>query len=187
MKYFAFASNLASASNSDEIEQALESVALPSGSYSVKQKSAWNISLNGYIGYAWDLDVKNIKNLDLRGICAPLGFSFSKGLGKKNGGALTIYTSIIDVGGLASDRLVNSMTDTLKQVVTLESIFSPSVQIIFEVPRTPITICAGIRSTPKLSFSNGNQLVVIPSQNVFNVSILIDIPFFTLYNRPYED
>jgi hypothetical protein len=188
MRYFSFASNLASASNSDEIEQALESVALPAGSYSIKQKSAWNISVNSYIGYGWDWD-KNDGKLAMRGINAPIGFSISRGLCKKHGGAITFFTSIIDVGGLASNRLVNGMTDSLKQVVTLESIFSPSAQVMIEIPyvRSPIALCVGIRGTPKLSFSNGNQFVVIPSRDVFNVSILIDIPFFTLYNKPYQD
>ncbi|HXB12382.1 MAG TPA: hypothetical protein VNZ45_10370, partial [Bacteroidia bacterium] len=151
-------------------------------------KSAWNISVNSYIGYGWDWD-KNDGKLAMRGINAPIGFSISRGLCKKHGGAITFFTSIIDVGGLASNRLVNGMTDSLKQVVTLESIFSPSAQVMIEIPyvRSPIALCVGIRGTPKLSFSNGNQFVVIPSRDVFNVSILIDIPFFTLYNKPYQD
>jgi hypothetical protein len=184
IKYLAFASNLASASTSEEVEQAINSVALPPGSFSVKQKSDWNISLNGYIGYCWDMSQGSAPNA--QGIYAPIGFAFSKGLGKKNGGALTAFFSVIDLGAMASYQLNTTATDTLKQEVRLESIVSPSAQLIFAVPKLPLSICAGWRKTPKLVYEGQKSFSVFDSREVFSVSILIDIPIFNLWSKPYE-
>jgi hypothetical protein len=184
-KYLAFAANLASASNSDEVENAIETVALPPGSYSVKQKSRFNVSLNGYIGYAWDFN-KFGKDLYASGIYAPVGFTASTSLSRKNGGALSIFASVIDVGSLASYRIRNSATDTLKQQVRLESIISPSAQLIFAIPKWPVAVSAGWRMTPKMFYSNNQNLVPVKARSVFNLAILIDIPIFTIYNRPLD-
>jgi hypothetical protein len=182
IKYLSFASNLASATNSNEVQNALETVSLPPGSYSIKQNSAFNISLNGYIGYAWDFN----KGLFAHGVYAPIGVSFNWGLGtQKTFGSLSLFASLIDVGSVASYRLGHSdSTDTLKQQVRLESIISPSVQLIYDIPKTPIAICAGWRMTPKLFYSGQQTFKTVVPENVFNLSVLIDIPIFTLKNTP---
>ncbi len=156
--------------------------ALPPGSYSVKQKSSWNIALNGYIGYAADFR----EGLYAHGFYAPVGLAFSKGVGRKNQWALTIFSSIIDVGGIVSYRLRDSETDALKQEVRLESIISPSAQLVIGIPKTPIAVSGGWRMSPKLFYSGDETFQAIPSKSVFNVGILIDIPIFTLFNRPYN-
>jgi hypothetical protein len=182
VKYMSFASNMAAATNADEIENALEAASLPPGSYSVKQRAGYNIAFNGYIGYAWDFR----GGLHAKGIYAPLGFSISKGLGRDNGGALTLFASVFDIGAIASYRLTNGMVDTLKQEVKLESIISPSAQLIFGIPKLPISIAGGWRQTPKLFFEGNKDFAVIGPRNVFNFSILIDIPIFNIWTRPYE-
>jgi hypothetical protein len=182
VKYLSFAANLASATNSDEVESVIESVALPPGSYSIKQKSSWNIAINGYMGYGVDFN----SGAYAHGFYAPVGIAFSRGLGLNGQWAISLFSSIIDVGGIVSYRLINSETESLKQEVRLESIISPSVQVIFGVPKTPIAICAGWRMSPKLFFSDEHTLQSVPAKNVFNVALLIDIPIFTLFNRPYN-
>ena len=189
LKYGSFASNIILAKNAGDAEKALEAVALPVGSYSIKQRSATNISVNGYLGYGFDIDPKH--GLYARGLYAPVGFSASIGLGPKLGGALTFFASVIDVGALVSYKLQNttasgSNTDTMKQEVRLESIFSPSAQIFFEIPRWPVAIGTGWRMTPKLFYSNNSTLTAVPAKSVINVAILIDIPILTLHNTPYK-
>lgn len=49
-KYGTFAANIANAKNSDDIENAIEAIALPSGSSQIKRQSAFNIDLNAYLG-----------------------------------------------------------------------------------------------------------------------------------------
>jgi hypothetical protein len=188
-KYLSFAANISSASNSEEMKEAVNSVALPPGSFSVKQNSKFNISVNSYIGYGYDFNFATSKNpVFSNGIYAPLGLSFSWGLGKnKKGGALTLFIGFIDVGAIASFRLANGFTDSLKQEVRLESLISPSTQLLYEIPKTPIAICAGWRFTPKLFYTTGSTLRTVAAQDVFNLSVLIDIPMVTLKNTPHKN
>jgi hypothetical protein len=180
--YLSFAANLSSASNSDEVKEAINAVAFPPGSYSIKQKSSFNVSVNGYVGYNWDFN----GGLYANGVYAPVGFSVSCGLGKKKGGALTLFASVIDVGAVVSYRLKNGTTDDLKQDIRLESVLAPSAQLFFEIPKTPIAFGPGWRRTSKLFYSNSMGFTVVKPKDVFSLSILIDIPIFTLKNNPYK-
>jgi hypothetical protein len=182
VKYLSFGANIASAQNSDEVKAALNAATLPPGSFSVKQKSKFSIGINAYVGYAWDFK----DGLYGRNVYAPLGVATSWGLNKGNAGAVTFFVSVIDVGSLVAYRLENSATDTLKQEVRLESIISPSAQVIYALPRLPLSICAGVRRTPKLVFEGQTEFRVVKPETVFNLSILIDIPLFNVKVTPYD-
>jgi hypothetical protein len=182
VKYLSFGANLASAQNSDEVKDALNAATLPPGSFSVKQKSKFSIGLNAYVGYAWDFN----GGLYGRNVYAPFGIASSWGINKGNGGAVSLFVSIIDVGSLVAYRLNNSATDTLKQEVRLESIISPSAQVIYALPRLPVSICAGVRRTPKLVFEGQTEFRVVTPETVLNLSILIDIPLFNIKVTPYD-
>lgn len=185
LTYLSFASNLASASSPDQVKNALDAVALPPGSYSIKQKSSFNISLNGYIGYNWDFSKGH-------GIYAPVGVAFSFGTDKSAGGAITLFGSIIDLGGIAAyqisntDNNNNNNTANLKQDITFESVISPSAQLFYEIPKWPLAVGAGWRMTPKLFYNGSSGLTTVKPESAFHVSVLIDIPLFTLYNRPFK-
>jgi len=182
VKYLSFGANIASAQNSDEVKAALDAATLPPGSFSVKQKSKFSIGINAYVGYAWDFK----DGLYGRNVYAPLGVATSWGLNKGNSGAVSLFISVIDVGSLVAYRLNNSATDTLKQEVRLESIISPSAQVIYALPRLPLSICAGVRRTPKLVFEGQTEFRVVKPETVFNLSILIDIPLFNLKVTPHD-
>jgi hypothetical protein len=182
-KYLSFAANMASAQTSDDVKNAIDVAVMPAGSYSVKQRAGYNIAMNAYVGYGWDLHSGEVK---AHGIYAPLGFTFSKGLHKERGGALSIFASVVDVGSLVSYRLKNGMTDELKQEVRLESIISPSAQLIVGIPRWPISLAAGWRKTPKLFYKSDDTFLVITPRNRLNLGIMIDIPMFNFYTRSYE-
>ncbi|MDR6941686.1 hypothetical protein [Mucilaginibacter pocheonensis] len=177
IKYGTFMANILEAKNGEEVKAAIEVVALPAGSYSIKQKSAWNVSFNGYVGYGYDFNYAN-------GVYAPIGFAGTWG-SKRNGIPITIFASLIDLGSLVSYRLKDNSTEQLKQDVRLESIISLSAQAIFEIPKTPIAIAAGWKRTPKLFYSGNSTFDVKPPKNVFNLSLLIDIPIFTLHNKSF--
>jgi hypothetical protein len=179
LKYGTFIATVAEAKSAKDVKNAISAVALPVGSFSIKQHSDFNISLNGYVGYAFDFASKFSS-----GIYAPVGVSFNWGVGpKKNGGAFTIFGSIFDVGAIVSYRLKDDTTSQLKQDVRLESIFSPSVQLMYEFPGIPLAVCAGWRLTPKLFYSNNQDFQVVSPHSVFNLSILVDIPLITIFNK----
>jgi hypothetical protein len=187
LKYASFAANIVEAKTPEEVRSAIEAMALPVGSYTIKQKSAFNISINAYVGYAWDFNKSPVDEKYAHGVYAPIGFSFNRGSVRSWGGVpITLFASVIDLGSFVSYNLQNTATDELKQEVRLESVFSPSLQLFFQVPRTPVTIGGGWRQTPKLFYTaNDNTFVPIKSKSVFNISVLIDIPLFTLHNRPF--
>jgi len=177
LKYGSFIASAAQAQNSNDVQNVIESAALPAGSYSIKQKTNGSIFINGYLGYA--LDASNY-SIYMKGLYAPVGLSINCSVGKKRGGgAFTLFGSIIDVGGLAAYRFNNS-TDTLKQEIKLQSIISPSMQVLYEFPKWPVNLCIGWRMTPSLFYSGDKTFTTIKSKSVFNVSLLVDIPFITI-------
>lgn len=82
-KYANFFASVVKAESADDVANAIESAALPAGSYSIKQRAVFNISLNGYIGYAWDFGRGH-------GVYAPVGFSFSTRLSARGGSAAPV-------------------------------------------------------------------------------------------------
>jgi hypothetical protein len=182
LRYGNFMASVVKAESGEEVQSALEAAALPAGSYSIKQKSAFNVSLNGYIGYALDLN----SGIYARGVYAPVGLSVSRGSARKWAPAFTLFGSVIDVGALATYRLANGPTEELRQEVRLESIFSPSLQLFIEPIRGfPLALGAGWRRTPKMFYSDNTSFIAVPSLDVINVSFLIDIPIFTIVNKNF--
>jgi len=186
VKYGTFMSNILEAKNGAEVKAAIEVVALPAGSYSIKRKSAWNVSLNGYVGYGLDFKLDDGIAGYAHGIAAPVGFSGTIGTKRECGIPITFFVSLIDVGSLVAYRLKNGTTDTLKQEVRLESIVSLSAQVMFGIPKTPLGLAIGYRRTPKLFYGSTNGFEVAnKSKNKLNLSLLIDIPILTLHNKPH--
>ena len=78
------------AESPEEVESAIEAAALPAGSSSIKKNSAFNISLNSYIGGYFGRSFNNTDMIDgdnsTVGVTAPVGIAFSLGLGHYNNG-----------------------------------------------------------------------------------------------------
>ncbi len=97
VKYGNFAVNIVTAENSKEMVKALETAALPVGSYKIKRNTFSNISLNAYAGgFIGGEFFRERGNADLpedvertsliTGFSAPIGVAFSTGVGKKFNG-----------------------------------------------------------------------------------------------------
>lgn len=139
LKYGNFMASVVKAESPEEVQNAIEATALPAGSSSIKKNSAFNISLNAYIGgyfgranNANDIDGNNSKV----GVTAPVGIAFSLGLGHfKNGsslGSLSLYGTLIDVGAVAGYRL-NDDSTALDQKITLGDIFTPGGYLVYGI------------------------------------------------------
>lgn len=177
LKYGTFAATVTTAQNSDDVEAAIEAIALPVGSYSVKRESHWNIALNayagGYMGYEKIIGLKN-GNMKFNsfGITAPVGISFSIGKQKCWGpfpGSLkkfdgnwsySIFVSLIDVGALAAFRFnndsipINNTPDSASvsqsPSIQLKNIISPGIFLSLGIPKLPISINLGVQLGPNL-------------------------------------
>jgi hypothetical protein len=202
--YGLFIVNVVDAKTPADVQAAINNAILPVGSYSIKQNSYFNVSLNAYLGYAFNF--KNLqfatKNFYSQGIYAPIGFSLSKSFGNIS---VTGFLGLADLGSVVSYRLnnVNATgtttsttgtsntstsatvnTSTSDQQIKLGSLYSPSAQLFFEFKGWPFAVGGGWRKTPTLFYSSGTTYSTVGSKSVFTATVLIDIPFFTFYNNP---
>ena len=185
MRTIAFVSQLATIENADDMEALLNSYALPIGSSSIKRHSRFNITINSYVGLtagretAFGTLKKQTKgNI---GLSAPIGISatFCKGY-------LTAFLSFIDLGSIVNQRLNNdtSAYSNLK----FEHFFTPGMGLFFNHPKLPVTAGFHFNYIPNLrtiKYEHGGATITESNRSVtrINLSFLVDIPLYTIYNR----
>ncbi|MGE5107966.1 MAG: hypothetical protein ACM3H8_10500 [Sphingobacteriales bacterium] len=194
LKYGNFAASVASAKNSDEVEKAIDAVALPAGSSRIKRESPVNVSLNAYVGgiAGWEYlpALKQKQTSGTVGFAAPVGIAFSFGnikkkdaSGKTGGKSFTFFLPIIDVGALASFRLHDDSSKVASEV-QLKNIFAPGLFIYYGFGKCPISIGAGAQIGPQLrevtaSISNIEKNYYVR----YGISICVDIPLLNFYTK----
>ena len=104
-KYGSFIALVAQAKSSDEVEAAIETFALPTGSARIKRVSKFNVALNAYCGLfvgkekMLDSDKDwTFKDRDFNswGVSAPIGISFSLGnIRRKNMNGLILFLFLL--------------------------------------------------------------------------------------------
>jgi hypothetical protein len=182
-----------------EVQSAIEATVLPAGSSSIKKNSAFNISLNAYIGgyfgksniNATDIDGSNSKV----GVTAPVGVAFSLGLGHfKNGasiGSLSLYGTLIDVGAIAGYRL-NDDSTALDQKITLGDIFTPGGYLVYGVglpflSYVPLSVGYGWQYGSRLYNKEDGKISISNSSRWrSNWFVAIDIPLANFLTKNYK-
>ena len=194
LKYGNFAANIAAASNSDEVERAIESVALPAGNSRVKRESNFNISLNAYVGGigGWEYlpALKQKQTSSAVGFAAPVGIAFSiGGLHKKDSTknmgskSLTLFVSMIDVGSLASFRLQNDSSKVASEI-QLKNIIAPGLFLYYGLGKCPISIGAGVQIGPQLREVTAQNINIEKNYYLrYGLSICVDIPLLNFYTK----
>ena len=193
-RYGAFISTVATAKTSDEVESAIESAALPSGSSRIKRETPFNVSLNAYaglfIGYEMITGMPNAKfEINNYGVAAPIGVAISTG---SHHWSYSAFLSLIDIGAVASFRFQN--TDSVAQVPTikLQDIFSPGLFFSVGFPKCPLSFNIGAQVGPNLRSvyvedkDNPGEYVNTYQDNVywrFSASLVVDIPIFNFYTK----
>jgi hypothetical protein len=160
------------------VKAAVDAVALPSGSSSIKKDLTFNMALNGYVGYfARSLD--DTEQLyegftETHGITAPIGVTISHGLGR--GGSLSAFLGILDVGAIVKYKVSDDPNEAPKPEIEWGNILSPGIHFVYGAPfYLPVSIGVGQQWLPrkveddKLKFNGG-----------WNVFIAFDIPFINL-------
>lgn len=191
IKYGSFMAAVATAETSEEVKQAIEVVALPPGSYRVKRESRANVSLNGYVGFYGGneyMPASETENRFSMGLVAPVGFAFSWGGWKekegRGGKSFTIFTSIIDLGTLASFRFKDDNTSVASDI-ELKDIVAPGVFFIHGFGKSPISAGLGAQIGPSLRNVDAAGAAEINKDYYTRVAafLAVDIPMFNLYNR----
>lgn len=198
VKYGSFAANVVEAQNSDEVEEAIESVALPVGSASIKKKTCFNIALNAYLGGFYGneylADKSSNKWATISGVYAPVGVAFSWGINQGGTGckvgdfffkgfSLTGLINIIDIGAVASFRLQDTTTEKLPEV-TLQNILAPGLGVVYGLPNFPLSIGYTYQLGPTLRNITPEAATVSPQLNRrWQFFIGVDIPIFNFYTK----
>jgi hypothetical protein len=194
-KYGAFMANMIAAKNSEEVEQAIESVALPAGSASIKRETDFNVSLNAYCGLFYGGE--NIKGFDngyksTIGITAPIGISLNWGNSKaipfvKNGHcAHTIFLSIFDIGAVTAFRFGDENTESVPKI-ELKDIISPGIFYSFGIPKCPISVNVGYQLGPLLRNVDAVENTYQNSYSRMSIGLVVDIPLLNLYTKSKND
>ncbi len=188
VKYGSFAANVAQAKNSDEVEEAIESVALPVGSASIKKKTCFSIAINSYLGGFYGEEYLADKPIGSRwasisGVYAPVGVTFSWSFSaKKRDWSVSGLISVIDIGAVASYRLSDSDAENLPEI-TLQNIFAPGIGVVLGLPNVPVSVGWTYQLGPALREITTAEAVTDQVNRRWQVFLGVDIPLFSLYTR----
>jgi hypothetical protein len=181
----AFLSQLATIESADDMEALLNAYALPIGSSSIKRHSSFDISVNGYVGLTGGCEIafgslQNQSKWNI-GLSAPIGISATF-----CNGYLTPFVSFIDLGSIVNQRLYNDTTSYTN--LKFEHFFTPGIGLFYNFPKLPITAGVHFNYVPNLrtiKYESGSTTITESNRSVIriNLSLLVDIPFFTLYNK----
>lgn len=188
VKYGTLISTVANAQSSEEVKNAIDASVLPSGSYSIKRKTSWSMDINAYVGAFQRISGsgKNSDNQPSLGLAAPIGFTISKGFSKtgKSGG-LSLNMQIFDLGALVNYYLVKGDTASLANdfKVKLSNIFSPGINLGYNIPKTPLSFSIGGQYIPTLyqyqQIGSANELTASSAWR-WQISLAVDIPLYHL-------
>jgi|GEM_PF-370931 len=210
IKYGSFLASVATAKSSDEVEQAIEAFALPSGSARVKRESSFNVSLNAYTGLfaGWEriqeLEPDKKFSVNSFGVTAPVGIAISLGkqrflgLGKAGAGhwSYSAFISLIDIGTVAAFRFQEPTQEgdpLAAQIPTiqLQDIVSPGLFFSIGIPKTPLSINLGSQVGPNLRkvYVKGGENDTPTNEyanNVYwrhSISLVVDIPILNFHTK----
>ncbi|WP_420601498.1 hypothetical protein [Flagellimonas sp.] len=193
LKYGSFMATVAEAENSDQVQAAIEAVALPAGSATIKKRTEQNIALNAYVGLSPGLEYygeTDAYGFSL-GVNAPIGVAFSKGRFDYEAstntyaekGSTTWYFTLIDLGAVTSFRFGDSETEKLPEI-KLENIFAPGVYHVWGLAKWPVSIGLGGQLGPQLRGIT-DVSTDVDSNLSFSVKafVAVDIPLLNFYTR----
>lgn len=189
--YGNFMTDILTAYNSEEVANIIDRYAAPVGSYSLKRKSHFSISLNAYPGLfiaiedpLGSVDNKNIKRWSfVSGITSPLGLSFNwGGYGKKRNQNISLFVSAIDIGSVLSYRWANDEAEGLPNDVEWAQVFAPGAHLMYGLSNLPLTFAAGYQISPRLRqlSANGTKLDKYNFERI-SLAITADITIFNFY------
>ncbi len=186
--YGQFLATVSTAQSSDEVEAAIDAVALPPGSSRVKKQSHFSAALNAYIGgnYGKETLSNGAGAADIAGLFAPVGFTVSWKLGERTDGRRTpasfsLFAPVIDVGALATFRFNDPFTNDLPDL-TWGNLLAPGMYGVYGFPNDlPISLGLGAQRGPNLRTITTGNADIKASGWRYGVFLAVDIPVFNLF------
>ncbi|MCU0429644.1 MAG: hypothetical protein MUF42_06695 [Cytophagaceae bacterium] len=193
LRYGTFASMMAQAKNSEDVKNAIATIALPAGSSLIKRETRMNVALNAYVGlFTGNENIIGIgkeKWFNSFGVTAPVGITLSKGhsvffiAGTKKGWSSSLFISAIDIGTLVSYRFKNSTTTQLPEL-EWKHILSPGLFYSLGIPKSPLSITVGTQIGPNLRGITSGAADLSDAMYVrTSIALCVDIPLLNFYNR----
>ncbi|MEZ0539731.1 hypothetical protein [Fibrella arboris] len=195
MKYGSFMVTVVNATTKDEMLLALESAALPVGSYRIKRNTYFSVSINSFGGVYAGVQANeggiNFKALQQssRGLIAPSApVGFYAGWGKsqvkvlnKDRQANGIFVSLIDIGSIFAFRLNDANTADLPEL-TWQNIIAPGAYFIHSFSNV-LSLGIGAQHGPQLRAIKDGTVVFDPQSWRYGLKLTADIPIFNLYTK----
>ncbi len=189
LKYGSFMATVAQAETTDEIALAIEAIALPAGSASMKKYSRLSADLNAYVGgfYGQETLWETDQTKSVAGISAPIGIALSWGGSSATPASVSAFLSILDVGALTAFRLSDPAAEVLPEV-TLSNILAPGAHLIYGFAGLPISLGAGAQLGPNLRQitidGEFGPITEIATGWRWHVFLAVDIPLINLSIQP---
>lgn len=179
--YGRFIGNVASAKEPADVEKAINAIALPTGSSSLKKYHHNNVAINAYLGLctlnhtAGNSTSNTWKNSI--GLTAPVGINWAV-ISMQKGGSLSVFAPLLDIGAIVDYQLSDSTHTSFDQRIYLENILSPGLYIVYGFGQNmPLALSFGGQYGPGLT-SIGHNLKK-PTWR-WNLTLTVDIPMINL-------
>lgn len=187
-QYGYFIADLVDADTSYEVESLLNGIADPPGSSRLKRSKGLTVGLNAYLGGSvgretWRTGAAATgPREDFNSIAPtmPIGITFSGLIGNTgNPPSFSIFLSFLDLGSMLSFRGDNSAFGENK--ITFKNMFKPSLQVHYNIRKTPFYVGLGGQLGPHFTELNGNEMSVRTTRFFLNFGV--DVPVKTFYVR----
>jgi hypothetical protein len=197
LKYGSFISAIAEAETSDDVANAIEAAALPSGSSRIKRETPFNVALNAYVGLSGGAEyfpkLKKDQTAFAMGVAAPIGVAFSWG-GKKSktvrkngnevgGKSITLFVPLVDIGALASFRFADDSSN-VSSTIQLKNIVAPGLYFYYGLGKCPVSIGIGGQIGPQLREVTARDVNINKNFYIrFGLNVVVDIPILNFYTK----
>lgn len=189
-KYLQLIALLADANSAEEAKSAIEAVALPAGSSSLKKYQKFNVNVSSYLGAGLRLGAIEEVNRSWDKqwfVYMPIGIGINKGFGK--GGSASLNLNFFDLGAIAAFRLEEDTlgNKTIDEEIVLGNIFSPGVMINYGFfGDLPLSLGIGCQLGPGLRSIDENDGVtfnsIYGSELRWIATLAIDVPLLNIHN-----
>lgn len=190
-KYMGFVGNALAAQDKQQLMDALDTSAMPVGSYRVKRNTTFDVAINAYAGGFVGTDFGS-KAAYVYGFTAPVGIYLGFGnIWKKfsenplkdvDGKSLGVFFSVIDVGAVTAFRLQDNSTEMAD--VTWNNVFAPGAYLSFGLGKCPVSLNLGGQMGPELTKINADGTPeFVTKEWYWRFGAVIDIPLYNLFSK----
>lgn len=187
-KYGKLMATIILAESSEDISQALESVANQTGGYIVRQKSQFSTTVSFYPGAAAGFESSKVSGQSstsgsFASATLPIGVEWAIGTNWKPVSAVGLFIQVLDLGAVLNYSLNNDneqLNDNPE--IGFKQVLSPGGYLTLHITNSPITIGFGAKYLPNLRTISASDQSPELQANVFQVGgfLAVDLNVFTL-------